>query len=424
MKNKDYFKGKNVLVVGLGRSGYAASCLLSDLGAMVSVTDNSINNSLSEYAGHLKTRGIKVQLGGHTEDFVKGRDLVVLSPGVDNRAQPVIWADVLKIPIISEIELAWFLCPATVIAITGTNGKSTVTTLIGKVLQAGGKKVHICGNIGNPFSGELSKMNEQDYVSLEISSFQLERAQTFKPKISVLLNLSPNHLDRYNNLQEYLAAKKRIFMNQDKNDYAVINYADCALRDLAKEIKAKVMYFNTSLEMNPNFQAVMTVAGILGIDMDTVREVLNNFKGLEHRLEFVAEFRGIEFINDSKATTIDSTLWALNNINKPVILIAGGRNKGLKFDAIKDSIAAKTKRLILIGETKQILREIFKDVVDTQETFSLEEAVRLAYRNAEKGDCILLSPMCASFDMFANFQERGNTFKAAVNNIIKANAQS
>lgn len=424
MVNQDYFKGRDVLVVGLGRSGYAAACLLSDLGAKVSVTDNNTNDSLLRYAAHLKSKNIKFQLGRHTKDFVKDKDLVVLSPGIDNKASPVIWANSLNIPIIGEIELAWVLCPATVIAVTGTNGKSTVTTLIGRVLQASGRKVYICGNIGNPFSGEVSAMGSQDYVSLEASSFQLERIQTFKPKISVILNFSPNHLDRYNNLQEYLKAKKRIFMNQDKNDYAVINYADSTLRGLAKKIKAKVVYFNTSGDINPNYSAVMTVAAILDIEKGIVNKVTSGFRGLEHRLEFVAEFEGVEFINDSKATTIDSTLWALRNINKPIILIAGGRNKGLKFDMVKDPLVAKAKSLILIGETKQKLKEIFKDVVDTQESDTLEDAVRIAYRNAKRGDCVLLSPMCASFDMFANFEERGDVFKRAVRNLIDKHAQN
>lgn len=424
MINQELFKGKNILVVGLGSSGYAASCLLSDLGAKVSVTDYRANDALSTSALELEARNVKVQLGKHSDDFVKGKDLVVLSPGVDNMAGPVLWAESQNIPIISEIELAWILCPATVIAVTGSNGKSTVTTLIGRVLEAAGKKTFILGNIGNPFSAEVARMEDQDFVSLEVSSFQLERIRDFKPKISLILNFNPNHLDRHRDLEEYLTAKKRIFMNQDKDDYAVINFLDPKLQALACEIKARVVYFNTSSDVNPNYSAVMAVAEILGIKPSVINNVIKNFKGLEHRLEFVAELQGVEFVNDSKATTIESTLWALKNINKPILLIAGGRNKGLKFEVIRDYVAAKAKSVILIGETRNELRKILKNVVDTRESDSLEEAVRTAFRIAKKGDCVLLSPMCASFDMFANFEERGRVFKETVTNLIKEHAQN
>lgn len=418
MKNQGYFKGKKVLVVGLARSGYAAATLLSNLGAEVSVTDMDTSEHIKANAKKLKSKNIAIELGRHSEGFIKDNDLIVLSPGVNNKSEAVILANSYDIPIISEIELAWLICPAKIIAVTGTNGKTTVTALIGRVLQANNIPVHICGNIGNPFSVEVEKMKAEDYVSLEVSSFQLERIATFKPKISVILNFTPDHLDRYNNIKEYLEAKKRIFMNQDEEDYLVLNYADYTLRDLAKEARAKVIYFGTSEGLNPNHQAVMAVAVILGISQDTVNSVLNNFRGLEHRMEYVAELNGIEFINDSKATNIESTFWALKNINKPIILIAGGRDKGLKFETIRDIVRDKVKLLILIGEAKTKLKQAFKDVVDIKESDFLEEAVRLAFHNAKEGDCVLLSPMCASFDMFANFEERGNIFKKTVRELI------
>lgn len=421
MMNKNYFKDKKVLVVGLGSSGYAAACLASDLGAKVSVTERDINETIQIYADRLKPRHVKLQLGRHSEPFVKDNDLVILSPGVDNKSLPVIWADSYNIPMISEIELAWLVCPAKIIAITGTNGKSTVTTLIGEVLKRANMRVHVCGNIGNPFSGEVRSMQAEDYVSLEVSSFQLERIQTFKPKISVILNFTTDHLDRYDNIEGYLEAKKRIFMNQTEDDYVVLNHADPILRDLVKEINANTVYFNTSSKQNPNYSAITAVADILGIDMNIADEAFRNFKGLEHRLEYVAALNNIEFINDSKATNVDSTLWALENIDKPIILIAGGKDKGLKFDIIKDLLRAKVKCLILIGEIKQRLREEFKDmIVDIYESESLQEAVRLAYSKAKGRDCILLSPMCSSFDMFSNFEDRGSVFKQAVRNLINS----
>ena len=211
MKNKDYFKGKKVTVAGLARSGFTSANLLYDLGADVSVTDNQDNDSTRTYASQLKSKNIKIEIGRHSQDFIRGKDLIVVSPGIPDTALPIVLAKQFQIPVISEIELAWILCPATVIAVTGSNGKTTVTTLIGKALKAGGEKVFILGNIGNPFCSEVERMEAGDFVSLEVSSFQLEKIHEFKPKIALILNFTFNHLDRYKDLQEYLAAKKRIF---------------------------------------------------------------------------------------------------------------------------------------------------------------------------------------------------------------------
>lgn len=406
-------------VVGLARSGVAVASLLYDLGAKVSITDNSINDLTKNNAHKLKSKHIQIELGKHSQEFIKDTDLVVLSPGVDNSSLPVVWAQSFRIPIISEIELAWELCPATVIAVTGTNGKTTVTILIGKIIEAWGKRVHICGNIGNPFSGQVSSMEASDFVSLEVSSFQLEKIVKFKPKISVILNFTCNHLDRYKHMQEYLEAKKRIFMNQDKSNYLILNYRDPVLKNLAKETKAQVAYFNQSSRLNPNYSAVIAVGSILGIDKKICRDVFANFKGVEHRLEYVGQLNGVEFINDSKATTVDSTIWALNNINKPIILIAGGRDKGLDFSVLKDFLGNRVKRLILIGEAKEKIKQALGLSIPIREAESLEGALDIAWLQAEAGDCILLSPMCASFDMFTNFEERGDRFKRAVRKLIE-----
>jgi UDP-N-acetylmuramoylalanine--D-glutamate ligase len=392
--------------------------LLDDLGAKVSVTDKSSCATTQEYANKLKARPIEIELGSHSQAFIKGTDLVVVSPGVDNHSLPVVWAESLRIPIISEIELAWVLCPATIIAVTGTNGKTTVATLVGRILEASGRRVFVCGNIGNPFSGQVNLMQPQDFVSLEVSSFQLERIDKFKPKIAVMLNFSCNHLDRHKDIEDYLKAKKRIFLNQDKNDYLVLNKDDPILRGLAKEASAKLVYFNQSRNLNPNYSAVMVVADILGIDKKIVLDVLANFKGVEHRLEYVGQLNGIEFINDSKATTVESTVWALDNIARPVILIAGGRDKGLDFRQLRSSLGKKVKSVILIGEAKEKIKQALADILSISEADSLPQAIKLAWSQAEKGDSILLSPMCASFDMFANFEERGNCFKQAVKELI------
>ena len=407
-------------MVGLARSGAAVSRLLRDLGSQVYVTDSADNDRLRLLAEDLKRRGIYLETGGHSLDFIRNKDLVVSSPGVSNKSQALLWADELKIPVVSEIELSWSLCPATVIAITGTNGKTTVTTLLGKVLETADRRVWTLGNIGKPFAQEVMNMHSDDFVSLEVSSFQLERIIAFKPKVSVILNFTRDHLDRYGDMPEYLAAKKRIFMNQSRDDYLVLNYDQPILRGLAKESKAKVIFFNArratqdAPHLNPNHYAVMAVAKIFGISEARCMEVFRNFKGVEHRLEQVRTINGIEFINDSKATNVDSTVWALHTMLKPTILIAGGRDKNSDYRLISDLIKQKVKLIILIGEAREKIRTAFKGLLSIEEASSLEEATQKSFQRAQEGDCILLSPMCASFDMFSDYEHRGRVFKEIV----------
>ena len=422
MRNTDYFKERKVLIVGLARSGLACANLLYDLGAKVYVTDNQDNTSTRLNASKIKSKEVKIELGRHSQEFIRDKDILVLSPGVPNDAMPVIWAQQFNIPIISEIEFAWILCPATVIAVTGSNGKTTVTTLIGKILEASGRRVFVCGNIGNPFSQEIEKMKEDDFVSLEVSSFQLERIIKFKPKISVILNFSANHLDRYKNMQEYLAAKKKIFLNQDETDYLVLNRQEPVLRQLAQEANAKVVYFTQAQGLNPNQAAVSAVGSILGIGQDLISGVFRDFKGIEHRLEFVAEVNNIKFINDSKATTVESVIWALENIHNPILLIAGGKHKGLDYSVILDLVRSKVKNVVLIGEAREKIKVAFRGFSAIEEADTLEDAVSKAFLKASPGDCVVLSPMCSSFDMFTDYEERGNVFKKAVYELAKKNS--
>lgn len=414
MKNAEFYKNKNVAVVGLARSGLACANLLYDLGAKVYVTEANSSDAVLLNASRLRSKQISRELGVHSEGFIKGKDLVVISPGVTGTAQPVVWARQYGVPVISEIEFSSSVCPAEIIAITGSNGKTTVTSLIGRILEEAGKRVFVCGNIGNPFSGEVSKMKEGDYVSLEVSSFQLEHIKGFKPKISLILNFTRNHLDRYSNMQEYLDAKKRIFLNQDKNDYLVLNFEDETLRELAKKTNTNVEYFSKDHGLNPNEAAAFTVGKILGLDEGLMRRVFGGFKGIEHRLEFVTEINNVKFINDSKATTADSTIWALNNIHKPVVLIAGGKDKGIDYNQVLGPARKKVRNVVLIGEAKKKIGSVFKGVLSMEEAASLDEAVLKAFKSARPGDCVLLSPMCSSFDMFSNFEERGDRFKKAV----------
>jgi UDP-N-acetylmuramoylalanine--D-glutamate ligase len=355
----------------------------------------------------------------------------VVSPGVKNKASPIIWAEKDNIPIISEIELAWLNCLGKIIAVTGTNGKSTVTALIGEILKSSGRKTFVLGNIGVPFCSRVQEVSSSDFVSLEISSFQLERISRFKPKVALILNFNQNHLDRHRDMHEYLEAKKKIFMNQDKDDYTVLNYADPIVKNLAGQTKAKVLYFNTpnlkhlKFNLNPNQLAALTVASLFGITEELCLEVFKQFKGLEHRLEFVTQIDGVEFINDSKSTNVDSTIWALENITRPIILIAGGRDKGIDFSPLSSLAKEKVKEMIVIGEARGKIKDAFGQFLPLLEAPSLEEAVKLSLRDAKKGDCVLLSPMCASFDMFDDFEHRGRIFKEIVNqlasNLVKQN---
>ncbi|MFH1888601.1 MAG: UDP-N-acetylmuramoyl-L-alanine--D-glutamate ligase [Candidatus Omnitrophota bacterium] len=417
MIDTHYFKNKKISVVGLARSGVAAANLLYDLGAEVYITDIRDSESTRLYNAKLKSKNIKVETGGHSRDFIIGKDLLVVSPGIPDTALPLTLARGFQVPVISEIELAWILCPADVIAVTGSNGKTTVTTLIGKVLEAQGRRAFICGNIGNPFCSEVERMKAGDFVSLEVSSFQLENIHEFKPKIAVILNFTSNHLDRYKDMGRYLSAKKRIFMNQDEADFLILNREDHTVSELAKESKSRVKYFSGTKDLNPNQAAVVSVASILGIEKAACLEVFSKFKGIEHRLEYVKELSNITFINDSKSTTVDSAIWALKNVSSPIVLIAGGRDKGNDYSIISDAIRKKARCVILIGEAKEKIRKALAGSLLINEATSLREAVRLAFSKARSGDCVLLSPMCSSFDMFRDYEERGRIFKEAVSEL-------
>lgn len=419
MKNKDYFKNKNVSIIGFARSGLSCANLLFDLGANVCITDIQDNEFTRKNLAMLKSNDMKVELGKHSIEFIQGSDLVVVSPGVPDTALPVSWAKKFRIPLLSELEISSMLCLAQIIAVTGSNGKTTVTTLIGKILQAGKKTAFVCGNIGNPFSGEVFKMEQSDYAVVEVSSFQLEKIEKFKPKIAVITNFSKNHLDRYKDMREYLEAKKRVFMNQDDSDYLVLYKDDPVLSRAAAESAAKKVYFQRADGLNPNQAAVLAVGEILNIDKQLIGQVFRDFKGIEHRMEEVAEINKIRFINDSKATTVDSAIWALNSVSGPVVLIAGGRDKGVDYRLILDSARDKVKEVILIGEAGNKIKQALADFLNIEQADSLKEAVDKAYHKAKAGDSVLLSPMCSSFDMFQDYEHRGRVFKELVHNLAK-----
>ena len=416
------FKNKTITVFGLARSGLEVVLLLFQMKEVskIKVTDINDNPKTRENAKKLPS-AIEVEIGRHSENFIKDSDIIVISPGIRTNLPILEWARKKGIKVIGEIELGFLLCPAPIVAVTGTNGKTTVTTLSSQLLKLTGKNVHLCGNIGNPFSREITKIKKDDLVCLEVSSFQLETIERFKPKVAVFLNLSRNHLDRYRDMQEYLAAKKRIFENQDQKDWAVLNYEDEIVRNISKEIKSQVLFFNSKGDsnenLNSNFLAALAVANIFGLNKEKCLGIFKDFKGIEHRLEWVRSIEGVDFINDSKSTTVEATLWALSNINKPIIMIAGGRDKGSDLSTIKQLISQNVKELILIGEAKSKIKKALDGATKILESETLKDSVNLAYKDAKRGDCILLSPMCASFDMFVDFEDRGRKFKEIVNNI-------
>ena len=412
MKNREFFKGKKIVVAGLARSGVACANLLYRIGARVGVTDACDNTFTRTAAGGLCSPDIEVELGRHTREFLDGSEMVVVSPGVGPQSQVFSFAAQAGISVIGEIEAAYMLCPSRVIAVTGSSGKTTVTTLIGEVIKASGRKAFVCGNIGTPFCGEVEKMAAEDFVCLEVSSFQLETIRDFRPWIAVILNLNRNHLDRYPGMREYLEAKKRIYLNQGDGDFLLLNPSDRYLRGLGKEARSRAVYFREEEGLNPNQSAVKTAVSLLGITPDICVKVFKDFRGIEHRFEFVGEKRGIKFINDSKATTAESALWALNSIKGRVFLIAGGRHKGCDYSLIAKAAKGKVKKLLLIGEAKDKIRDCLGGCVPVEYAAGMPDAVQRAFREASTGDYVLLSPMCSSFDMFTNYEERGRAFKA------------
>jgi len=413
---------KKVTILGFARSGQEAARLAVLKGAQIRISDKADTPQIRGAIKNLNLKNTEVELGGHSEKFIQASDLVVLSPGIRLDSEPVIWAKRKGIPVIGEVELGFRFCPATVVAVTGSNGKTTVTTLIGEVLKKTGRKVFVCGNIGNPLCAEVDKMQKGDLVSLEVSSFQMETIVDFRPHVAVFLNFSCNHLDRHVDMADYLNQKKRIFLNQKPDDWAVLNYNDPVVKNLSSGTKARIVYFNSPETKdksitNPNYLAALAVGSIFNVSREECLEVFRNFKGVEHRMEFIKNIRGIDFINDSKATTVESALWALNIIDKPLIMIAGGRDKGLDYTPVRVLAGKKVKELILIGEAKGKIKKALAGSLPLKDAGSLQEAVKLAFNDAQNGDCVLLCPMCASFDMFKNFEERGKLFKELVNNL-------
>ncbi len=458
---------KNILIVGLGVSGIAAARFAKNKGANVTVTDMAVEKELAPYAPIAHKLGATMELGRHNIETFERADLIVLSPGVPHTILPIKRAEAKGIPILGEIELAARFIREPVIAVSGTNGKTTTTELLGDMLKNSGLKVFVGGNIGNPLIDYADKGESAEIVVAEVSSFQLDTIDTFRPRVGVLLNISADHLDRYPDFEAYARSKGRIFENQQEGDAAVINVSDPLVRSISKGLKARKLPFyhhgneldetmegaviswgdsqtspsitihtkenpKRSLDLSlinlpgrhniENVAAASLAALAVGGTFEGVQSALNDFKGLSHRLEYVATINDIRFVDDSKATNVDAVARALEAFNKPVILIMGGRDKGGDFQTLKKLVHQHTKKLIIMGEARDSIKSVLKDACTggAQTTSTMEDAVLLSYHAADPGDIVLLSPACSSFDMYSSYAERGDAFCRAVDNLNKS----
>lgn len=452
-------KGMRALVVGLGRSGVAATKLLCKKGIKVTVTDEKNKTDLKDSLDALKNFDYDSELGKHVLKTFCEQDFIVLSPGVRMDIKPLQQAERSKIPIISEIELASQFVSEPIIAVTGTNGKTTTSTMIAEMIQAGGKTAFLGGNVGTPLSEYAIRREKADWVVAEVSSFQLDTTYTLKPAIAVFLNLAPDHLDRYATYDDYIRAKMKLKDNMTEDDHLVANLRDQKLMSMLSGARSKLLTFTSDshsripahhvekfqgcylepgatihlrasrwkehdfpvqgsllrgLHNRENSMASLLAAKLAGISNEAIQKVLLGFKPLPHRMEFVARKNQVAFYNDSKGTNIHSLLRSLESFDEPVILIAGGKDKGEDYTSLGPAIRRHVKNLILVGEAKEKLNRAVGDFSETFLVGTFEEAVYLAYQKSRSGDVILLSPGCASQDMFKNYEERGDYFKKIV----------
>ena len=433
----------------MARTGLGTVRFLAGRGARLKVSEAKPAGQLEAARKALADIPIEWEMGGHTLPFFGDVDLIVVSPGVPMDISPLAQARRQKIPVLSEVELAFRFLRRPLIAVTGTNGKTTTTTLIGEMLRASGKRVFVGGNIGNPLIDYVGTPQKEEWVVAEISSFQLEGIVAFRPTIGVLLNITEDHLDRYSDFQEYIRAKARIFQNQGREDTALLNADDPLTFQFAHRVESQVLLFSAQrpvpvgsfLEKGAifyqeadgkrtrydlsrlkiqgahnleNLMAAIAVGHICGCPPEVLQAVIDEFRGLEHRLEWVRDIDGVRFFNDSKGTNVGAVVKSLMSFQSPIILIAGGKDKGGDYSPLQNLVAERVKGMALIGEAKERIGGALGGLTATVKCNTLEAAVHWAFSRARSGDVVLLSPACSSFDMFENYQERGKRFKAIV----------
>ena len=438
-----------MLVVGLGKSGVASALFMQAHGAQVTVSDAKPQDQLKKEIPRLLDQGLAVETGGHGERTFRGQDLIVVSPGVPVDAPPLVQARALGETVIGEIELAAQFLPGPIVAITGSNGKTTTTALAGEIVAASGLKTVVGGNIGTPAISLVEQATPETVAVLEVSSFQLETIQTFRPKIAVVLNITPDHLDRHRTFQVYVDAKARIFENQTAEDFAVLNADDPTCAELAPRTRAQVFWFSRKKEVAQgayvrdgriflrdgsgqgeimqvseihlkgahnveNVLAAVCVGALLHCEPARIREAVQNFKAVEHRIEYVATVRGVEYYNDSKATNVDATIKALESFPANIHLILGGKDKGSDYTLLNHLLRERVKRVYTIGAAADKIESHIKGAAEIVHAETLESAVKRAAASAQAGDIVLLAPACASFDQFESYQHRGRVFKETV----------
>ena len=406
-----------VCIAGFKKSGVALADLLLALGkkARVSESRPQANFDRELIAGFIK-RGLEFEFGANSKEFIKGSDLIVLSPGVDAFNSRIVgFAREMKIPYVGEIEFSSWLTEAKIVAITGTNGKTTTTHLIYQVLKKLNRPVFVGGNIGTPFSSFVLNTRKNDIVILEVSSFQLDTIIEFHPYVAAILNIEPDHLDRYADFSGYFKAKLNIFRNQSPQDWAIINKNINFSRQAKDNLKARLVYFSDEFA-NENFSCIYRIAQIFGLSKADCLSVFSQFCGLRHRMQLVRKIGKFSFINDSKATNPASTVWALKSTRGPVVLLAGGKDKGLSYSAISPFLR-RVKKINLFGEAAEKIKQDLSGRPGISIYSSLEEAVLASRAQAPDGATVLFSPMCSSFDMFSDYKERGEKFIEIVNNL-------
>ena len=447
------FKEKKVLVFGSGISGVSAAALLLQEGAEVVLYDGNEKLDASEIKEQIEGQAdgiVSVVLGKFPEEILAKLDLVVMSPGVPTDLPVVDQMRDAGIPIWGEIELAYVLGKGDVLAITGTNGKTTTTALLGAIMKNYRESTFVVGNIGNPYTSIVPETKEDSVIVAEMSSFQLETIHTFRPKVSAILNITPDHLNRHHTMEAYIEAKEQIARNQTEEDVCVLNYEDDVTRNFGEKVKAKVLYFSSrrSLENGiyledgniiychekichvdelkllgmhnyENVMAAVAMAAAYKVPLEIIRRTIREFTAVEHRIEFVAEKNGVAYYNDSKGTNPDAAIKGIQAMNRPTILIGGGYDKDSSYEEWIRSFDGKVKKLVLLGATKEKINETAKRLgfTDTILTDTFEEAVHTCVKLAEPGDAVLLSPACASWGMFKNYEERGDKFKELVNQL-------
>jgi UDP-N-acetylmuramoylalanine--D-glutamate ligase len=450
-------KGKRVLVVGLGKSGIASAQFLAARGARVTVSDTRSQHELKDQIPALLERGIAIETGGHGERTFRDQDLIVVSPGVPSNVPQLARARAQGIPVIGEIELAARFLRGRIVAITGSNGKTTTTTLCGELIASSSQRTLVGGNIGTPVILLVDDSTDDATNVIEVSSFQLETVETFHPNIAVVLNITPDHLDRHGSMESYTAAKARIFEKQTASDFSLLNLDDAGSAGLKSKTKGQICWFTRKRELTgaelgtfvraneiywrdgkrdekimpvseiplkgahnlENVLAAVSVGRICGCDAQSIRNAVKNFKAVEHRLQFITTIAGVEYYNDSKATNVDATIKAIESFSGNIHLILGGKDKDSDYTLMNHLLRDRVKRVYTIGAAAEKIRSHVQEAVEVMPSGTLENAVARAHEAARPGDVVLLAPACSSFDQFENYEHRGRTFRQVVERLAQ-----